>query len=49
MMGKMGKVADARRYLDDLPAVTIDQSVQVRQAEAQLLRDANDNPGRMPC
>ena len=45
MMGKMGKVADARRYLADLPAVTIDQRVQVRQAEAQLLRDANDNQG----
>ncbi len=43
MMGKLGKVADGRRYLADLPAVTIDQRVQVRQAEAQLLRDANDN------
>jgi predicted Zn-dependent protease len=45
MMGKLGKVADARRYLEDLPAVTIDQRVQVRQAEAQLLRDASDNKG----
>ncbi|MFO1414671.1 MAG: tetratricopeptide repeat protein [Burkholderiales bacterium] len=45
IMGKMGKVADARRYLSDLPAVTIEQRVQVRQAEAQLLRDANDNQG----
>ena len=45
MMGKLGKVADARRYLGDLPAVTIEQRVQVRQAEAQLLRDANDNQG----
>jgi len=45
MMGKLGNVADARRYLADLPAVTIDQRVQVRQAEAQLLRDANDNQG----
>ncbi len=45
MMGKMGKVADARRYLSDLPAVTIEQRIQVRQAEAQLLRDANDNQG----
>jgi len=45
IMGKMGKVADARRYLADLPAVTIEQRVQVRQAEAQLLRDANDNQG----
>ncbi len=45
MMGKLGKVADARRYLADLPAVTIEQRVQVRQAEAQLLRDANDFAG----
>jgi tetratricopeptide (TPR) repeat protein len=36
-------MADARRYLADLPAVTIEQRVQVRQAEAQLLRDAGDN------
>ena len=43
MMAKQGRVAEARRYLDDLPAVTIEQRVQVRQAEAQLLRDANDN------
>jgi predicted Zn-dependent protease len=45
MMGKLGKVADGRRYLADLPAVTVDQRVQVKQAEAQLLRDANDNAG----
>ncbi|MFO1313891.1 MAG: tetratricopeptide repeat protein [Burkholderiales bacterium] len=45
MMGKQGKVADARKYLSDLPAVTIEQRVQVRQAEAQLLRDANDLAG----
>jgi predicted Zn-dependent protease len=45
MMGKLGNVADARKYLADLPAVTIEQRVQVRQAEAQLLRDANDNNG----
>jgi len=45
MMGKLGKVADGRKYLADLPAVTIEQRVQVRQAEAQLLRDANDNEG----
>ncbi|MCC7038838.1 MAG: tetratricopeptide repeat protein [Burkholderiales bacterium] len=45
IMGKMGKVGDARRYLSDLPAVTIEQRVQVRQAEAQLLRDANDFEG----
>jgi predicted Zn-dependent protease len=45
MMGKLGKVVEARKYLADLPAVTIEQRVQVRQAEAQLLRDANDNDG----
>jgi len=44
MMGKQNRVAEARRYLADLPAVTIEQRVQVRQAEAALLRDANDNP-----
>jgi tetratricopeptide (TPR) repeat protein len=43
MMGKLGRVTAARQYLADLPAVTIEQRVQVRQAEAQLLRDANDN------
>ncbi len=42
MMGKLGKVDDGRKYLVALPAVTVDQRVQVRQAEAQLLRDAND-------
>ncbi|MCC6195554.1 MAG: tetratricopeptide repeat protein [Burkholderiales bacterium] len=45
MMGKLGKVADGRRYLADLPAVTIEQRIQVRQAESQLLRDANDQAG----
>ena len=45
MMGKLGNVDEARKYLADLPAVTIEQRVQVRQAEAQLLRDANDNEG----
>ncbi len=45
VMGKQGKVDEARRYLADLPAVTIDQRVQVRQAEAQLLREAGDLAG----
>jgi tetratricopeptide (TPR) repeat protein len=45
LMGKTGKVAEARRYLADLPAVTIEQRVQVRQAEAQLLREAGDVAG----
>jgi tetratricopeptide (TPR) repeat protein len=45
MLAKQGKVPEARRYLADLPAVTIEQRVQVRQSEAQLLRDAGDNAG----
>ncbi|MEP7062568.1 MAG: tetratricopeptide repeat protein [Betaproteobacteria bacterium] len=45
VMAKKGELAAARRYLDDLPAVTIEQRVEVRQTEAQLLRDANDNTG----
>jgi tetratricopeptide (TPR) repeat protein len=45
LMAKQGKVADARRYLADLPAVTIDQRIQVRQSESQILRDAGDNAG----
>ena len=45
MMAKQKRVDEARRYLADLPAVTIEERVQVRQAEAQLLRDAGDNAG----
>jgi tetratricopeptide (TPR) repeat protein len=45
MLAKQNQVAEARRYLADLPAVTIEQRIQVRQAEAQLLRDAGDNEG----
>ncbi len=43
VLGKLGRVDEARRYLADLPAVTVQQRVQVRQAEAQLLRDTGDN------
>jgi Flp pilus assembly protein TadD len=43
MMAKQNHIKEARRYLADLPAVTIEQRLQVRQAEAALLRDANDN------
>ena len=43
VMGKQGKRGDARRWLADLPAVTIEQRVQVRQAEAQLYREANEH------
>jgi tetratricopeptide (TPR) repeat protein len=45
MLAKQGKVVEARKYLADLPAVSIEQRVQVRQTESQLLRDANDNAG----
>ena len=45
MLGKLGRVDEARRYLADLPAVTQEQRIQVRQAEAQLLRDAGDAAG----
>jgi tetratricopeptide (TPR) repeat protein len=45
MLAKLGRNDEARRYLADLPAVTIEQRAQVRQAEAQLLRDAGDNAG----
>ena len=45
MLAKLGKMGEARKYLADLPAVSIEQRIQVRQAEAQLLRDANDFTG----
>ncbi len=45
VMGKQKHVDEARKYLRDLPVVTLEQKVQVRQAEAQLLRDAGDNAG----
>jgi tetratricopeptide (TPR) repeat protein len=45
MYGKLGRVADAQRWLADLPAVTKEQKVQVVQAEAQVLRDSGDDAG----
>jgi tetratricopeptide (TPR) repeat protein len=45
VMAKQKKVDEARKYLNDLPVVTLEQKVQVRQAEAQLLREAGDNAG----
>jgi tetratricopeptide (TPR) repeat protein len=45
ILGKQGKLDAARTYLGSLPAVTIDQKIQVQQAQAQVLRDANDNAG----
>jgi tetratricopeptide (TPR) repeat protein len=43
VMGKMKRIEESRKYLADLPAVTIEQRVQVRQTEAQILRDAGQN------
>ncbi len=43
MMGKLGRVGEARRYLNDLPAATAEKQIQVLQTEAQVLRDAGDN------
>ncbi|TMG99863.1 MAG: tetratricopeptide repeat protein [Betaproteobacteria bacterium] len=45
LLGKLGKMDEAKRWFADLPAVTIEQRVQVRQGEAQLLRDAGDVAG----
>ena len=45
MLGKLKRVDEARRHLNELPAVTLEQKVQVRQTEAQVLRDAGDNAG----
>lgn len=44
LLGKLGKMDEAKRWFADLPAVTIEQRVQVRQAEAQLFREAGDIP-----
>ncbi len=45
VLGKLNRVDEGRRWLADLPAVTIDQRIQVRQAEASLLREAGDSAG----
>lgn len=45
MYGKQGKVAEGERWLEDLDPVTKEQKVQVRQAQAQLFRDAGDDTG----
>jgi tetratricopeptide (TPR) repeat protein len=44
LLGKQGKIDEAKRWFADLPAVTIDQRVQTRQGEAQMLREAGDIP-----
>jgi tetratricopeptide (TPR) repeat protein len=45
MLAKLSRMDEARRYLADLPAVTLEQRKDVRQTEAQLLRDAGDYAG----
>jgi tetratricopeptide (TPR) repeat protein len=47
VLAKQGKRVEARRWLGDLPAVTVEQRIQVRQTEAQLFRDANDQAGAL--
>ena len=47
MLAKLNRMDDARKHLASLPAVTVEQKVQVRQTEAQLLRDAKDNAGAL--
>jgi tetratricopeptide (TPR) repeat protein len=41
VLAKQGKLADARKYLQQVSAQSPQQRVQLIQAEAQLLRDAN--------
>jgi tetratricopeptide (TPR) repeat protein len=43
LYGKQKKIAEGRRWFADLPAVTIEQRVQVQQGEAQMLREAGDD------
>jgi tetratricopeptide (TPR) repeat protein len=45
MYGKQGRLDDAQRWLAGLNAVTKEQKVQVRQAQAQVLREGGDDPG----
>jgi tetratricopeptide (TPR) repeat protein len=45
MYGKEGRVDDAQRWLAGLDAATLEQRVQVNQAQAQVLRDAGDDAG----
>jgi tetratricopeptide (TPR) repeat protein len=45
VMGKQGKVASARQYLNTLEPDGRDQEIELKQAEAQLLEDAGDYKG----
>ena len=47
MLAKQKRMDEARTYLNALPAVTIEQRVQVRQTEAQLLRDNGNAAGAL--
>ncbi len=43
--GKEGKLAQAQHWFEGLDASTPEQKIQVRQAQAQVLRDAGDDAG----
>ena len=45
ILAKQGKMAEARKYLQESPSSDAQQGTQFVQAEAQLLRDANDFRG----
>lgn len=45
LYGKEGKLDLAKRWLEGLDAVTVQQKIQVKQAEAQVLREAGDDAG----
>jgi tetratricopeptide (TPR) repeat protein len=45
MLGKLGRVDEAKAWFADLPAVTIEQRIQRVQGEAQMLRDSGDVTG----
>ncbi len=45
MLGKLKRVDEGHRWFAELPAVTIDQRVQVRQGEAVMMREAGDDAG----
>jgi tetratricopeptide (TPR) repeat protein len=45
VMGKQGKLDDARRYLASLSPDNRDEEIQLKQTEAQLLQDARDYQG----
>jgi tetratricopeptide (TPR) repeat protein len=47
LYGKQKKIEEGRRWFADLPAVTLEQRVQVRQGEAQMLREAGDDAGAL--